>query len=95
MSEAPPPTEPNRPHGLPEVQWTFRRLYTYGLTLICLGLLAGIIHLLRTEPEPLLRIAYCLVGIIVLQQLFYTGGATLTDVWRLVSAVRNNRSDPR
>jgi hypothetical protein len=82
--------KPAAEHGLPEVTWLWRRVFTYAVTLACLGLLWFVIGKI-TEVHSLERIAWGLIGVVVLQILFYTGGATLTDIWRLVVVLRTRQ----
>lgn len=79
--------------GLPlaEVQWTWRRIYTYLVTAAACGLLAWIIHRL-TDPQALKAIGLALIAFMSLAQLFYLGGATITDLARLAAAVKAGAS---
>jgi hypothetical protein len=73
-----------------EVVWSWRRWFTFGLTLICCALVGLIVWRLQ-DPASLRLIALTLCGLIALLTLFYVGGATLTDIWRLVTAVKTTR----
>lgn len=75
---------------MPEIRWTFRRWFTYVASAVLAALLAFIIW--RTaDPKTLRDLGLALCALIALLQLLYLGGATLTDLWQLVSAVRTTR----
>lgn len=81
-----------RPLALPEIRWTWRRVYTYGLTVGGLVLLNDLIHLLAAAPpasvQPLLVIAMAVIVLIGAIGLVYLAGATVTDIRRLAVAIR-------
>ncbi len=82
---APPPEQ-----DLPEIQWLWRRVYTYGLTVILAALFGVIIW--RTKDAATLKLfGEILAGLIALQSLLYLAGATCTDITRLVKAVELHR----
>lgn len=90
MSDAP---DPRFPVGteLPEVNWLYRRLYSFGLTFAAAALV-GFVAARLTDVGALRAIALGALGVIVLTQLLYVGGATLYEIWQLVSAVRTKRT---
>lgn len=61
-------TDPQDP--LPEAHWTWRRAFTWGLTIICLILIAWIVRKLSTG-EHLAGVAYGLIGLIALFATYY------------------------
>ena len=81
------------PIALPEIRWTWRRAYTYGVTVGGLLLLNVIINLLVTATagavQALLTIALALIVLIGVVGLVYLAGATVTDIRRLAVAVRD------
>ncbi len=75
---------------LPEVRWTFRRYYSYGLTVLLAGLVGLVIW--RTEdPRALMWLGLSLVAVIAIVALLYLAGATATDITRLTAAVRGDQ----
>jgi hypothetical protein len=83
------PPAPLSAAELPEVTWLWRRFYTYALTLLLCALVGFVIHQLaidaRVAAAALERLGYGLLVLIALLILFYLGGATLTDIMRLVA----------
>jgi hypothetical protein len=75
------------PLQLAEVRWTWRRVFSIGLTVALLGLLVLVITRL-SDPGALKAIALALAALIGLVALLYIAGATTTDVARLVAAAR-------
>jgi len=76
---------------LPEIRWTYRRWYTYGLTVIASALLACIIWRLH-DPRALMWLGLALCAVIVLLALSYLYGATVTDVAQLTAAARTGQA---
>lgn len=85
-----PPAAAATVQPTPEHGWLWRRLYTFLVTTALLGLMTRVV-LQLDDPTALRAIALQLAGLLALTQLLYMGGATLTDIWRLVSAVRTTR----
>lgn len=81
----------DKPVILPEVRWTYRRWYTYGLTVVAAVLVACIIFRLD-DPRALMWLGLALCGVIVLLALSYLFGATATDVVRLTAAARGGQA---
>ncbi|HVY32838.1 MAG TPA: hypothetical protein VG960_00330 [Caulobacteraceae bacterium] len=90
---APPP--PLSAAELPEVQWLWRRWFTYVLTVLLCLIVAQVI---RTLPDRQLtpaaasaleHLGLSALALIALLILFYLGGATLTDLQRLVALARD------
>lgn len=83
---------------LQEVQWLWRRLWSFAVTLIGLAVLAGIVWLLgqpglsATQAHALQAMGYVVAGLIAFVGLIYVGGATTYEIWQLVSAVRIDRA---
>lgn len=75
------------PLQLAEVRWTWRRIFSIGLTVALVGLLVLVITRL-SDPGALKAIALALAGLIGLVALLYIAGATTTDVARLIAAAR-------
>jgi hypothetical protein len=78
------------PVALPEVTWTYRRVYVYGRAIIFSALLAYLITKIADEGT-LRTIALCLLGLKLVDAVLYMCGATATDITRLVKAVRPGR----
>lgn len=74
----------------PERGWLWRRLFSFALAAALLVLVYSVIRRL-TDASALRAVALALLLELALVQLLYMGGATLTDIWRLVSAVRTTR----
>ena len=70
--------------------WMWRRLFSWALATAMVALLAVIV-LRLSDPRALQAVALMVCGELALVVLFYMGGATLTDIWRLISAVRTTR----
>lgn len=83
----------DKPIVLPEIQWTYRRWYTYGLTAAAVALIACIIFRLD-DPTALKWLGLALCAVIVLLALSYLYGATVTDVARLTAAARSGQAPP-
>lgn len=73
--------------ALAEVQWTWRRVFAMGRGLVIAALLFAIVRAIG-DPATLKVIALALIGSDVLSALLYMAGATVTDVMRLVVAVK-------
>lgn len=74
----------------PERGWLYRRLFSFLSSAALLFLLWEVIKRMEGSAE-LKFVATLLAGLLALDRLLYLGGATLTDIWRLVSAVRTTR----
>ena len=74
----------------PENGWLWRRLYAFLLSTAMVVVMALIVSRLE-DPAALRQAFYTAAGVLVLTLMFYMGGATLTDIWRLISAVRTTR----
>jgi predicted membrane channel-forming protein YqfA (hemolysin III family) len=72
---------------LPEIQWTFRRGYTYVLTAVLALGVAGIVWKLD-DPVALRWLGLALCALIALLAVLYLAGATVTDLARLAAAAR-------
>jgi hypothetical protein len=70
-----------------EVRWLFRRLYTYGATLLNSAGVGAIVWRLH-DPAALKWIALALVGANVVLATLYLAGATVTDWAKLAAAAR-------
>ncbi len=81
------------PVALPEVTWTYRRVFAYGRTIIFSALLAYLCVKIRDEGT-LRTIALSLLGLKLVDALLYMCGATATDITRLFKAVRYGRRPP-
>lgn len=79
------------PLQLAEVQWTWRRWFTYVLTAVLAALVAYLISRLD-DPGALKAVGLALCGLIGLGQLLYMAGAVVTDLARLAAAVRAGKS---
>jgi len=55
----------------PDKRRALRSIVQAVVALVIVGLVAWIIHLLRTEPEPLYKIALALIGIVFAGTVFY------------------------
>ncbi|MCY1648164.1 hypothetical protein OVA11_14160 [Caulobacter sp. SL161] len=82
----------------PEVRWTWRRVYSYGQSVIYSLLLAAIIVKLPTAAasagSPLMWIGLAIVGAQVIVGLLYLAGATATDIARVTAAARAGAAPP-
>ena len=74
-----------------EIKWFWRRVLTFGLIVVCLGLLTTIVCRL-TNPDALKWIALGLIGVISLAHVIYLTGSTSTDVARLIAAARSGET---
>lgn len=83
---------------LPEVRWTYRRLFAFLRTALFCVLLAIIIYKLPTAAtpaaSPMKWLALALVGALVVDGLLYMAGATATDITRLTAAARSGQAPP-
>lgn len=77
---------------LPEVRWTWRRVYAFGRTVIYAALIGFIIWKLPTAAasagKPLQWLGLALVATSTIDALLYMAGATATDITRLTAAAR-------
>lgn len=80
------------PFVVPEVSWTYRRIFTYAVLLISHAILLYTVHRL-IEARPLLIIAVLLIAENVAMGLVYLAGATVTDLRKLTVAVRGHQSE--
>ena len=77
---------------LPDTSWTFRRLLIFLVAIVCLFLTWQVLG--RVSDVVTLRmIARYSLGLVALCLFLYVGGASATDVVRLVSAVRTTRKE--
>ncbi|MFN3858404.1 MAG: hypothetical protein ACK4RV_11720 [Caulobacter sp.] len=75
----------SEPLRLPEIQWTWRRIFTYVATLLsCVGIGWAIAKI--DSAEDLRCVALALVGLQALLAVLYLTGATVTDLARLAAA---------
>ena len=70
-----------------EVRWLWRRIYTYGATLLNSAGVAGVVWRLH-DAQALKWIALALVGANVVLATLYLAGATVTDWAKLAHAAR-------
>lgn len=90
---APPP--PLSAAELPEVTWGWRRSFTFALTAVLCGLVGFVISQLARgtlqdhAAQGLEHVGWGCLVLIALLVLFYLGGATLTDIQRLVALARD------
>lgn len=96
MTDAPQPLTQPTPR-LQEVQWFYRRLWSYGVTVLSLVIVAGIVWALGmvslgdAAASALQGIAYALIGLTVFVGLIYVVGATAYEVIQLVQAASVDR----
>lgn len=82
------------PPRLQEINWRYRRFFSFGLTLLSLTLLAGIIWSLgnlqlgQGAVAALTGIAYALIVLIAAVMLIYVGGATTYELVQLAQAAK-------
>lgn len=74
-------TDPQDP--LPEASWTFRRWFTYAVTLIALILIGWIVAKL-TEGVHLAGVAYGLIGLVALFATYYLIAPSAEHVVKLL-----------
>lgn len=79
---------------LPEQDWTWRRTYTYGLTLITCGfLLYALISLHRLDaPDHIYVIAKLLIGVIAMMATYYMVAPSAEQIVHLIQAARTLRA---
>lgn len=70
-----------------EVRWLWRRIYTYGATLLNCAVVGAVVWRLH-DPAALKWIALALVGSNVALATLYLAGATVTDWAKLAAAAR-------
>jgi hypothetical protein len=73
---------------LVEVRWLWRRIYTYGATLLNSAGVAGVVWRLH-DAQALKWIALALIGANVVLATLYLAGATVTDWAKLAHAARS------
>ncbi|WP_143754960.1 hypothetical protein [Caulobacter sp. BP25] len=83
---------------LPEVRWTWRRVFAFGRTLIYAALIGVVIWRLPTAAasagKPLQWLGLALVATSTIDALLYMAGATVTDITRLTAAARSGQAPP-
>lgn len=84
--------EHGQPSELPEPKYLWRRVFSMAATVLTDALLLVIV--LRTKDPDVLK-PVAIGGLIynLTVACFYIGGATMTDIWRVVSAVRTSRTE--
>ena len=68
---------------LPEAHWTFRRIFTYVVTLLSLAGVAWIIHKL-SDGGHLVGIGYALVGLCALMATYYLIAPAAEHIVRII-----------
>ena len=76
---------------LPEVQWQFRRYFSFGLTALAASGL-GLIIWKVDDAQVLRTLGLTLAALIALQAVLYMLGPTAVDLARLAAAVKGARS---
>ena len=71
---------------LPEGQWFFRRVYTWSLTAILLGMLGFIVW--RMPPALLQLVSLWLIGLIALVVTYYLLAPSAPELARLIGELR-------
>jgi len=84
--------EHGSPSQLPEPAFVWRRWFAMAGTVLGDALL-GVLIWRTTDPVVLRWLSLALVSYNALLAAFYMGGATLTDIWKLISAVRTSRTE--
>lgn len=75
---------------LPEAQWTFRRWFTYGVTIASLAGVGWIISKL-SDGSHLAGIAYSLIGLAALLATYYLIAPSAEHVVRLLGELKKGR----
>jgi hypothetical protein len=83
---------------LPEGQWFYRRVYTWSLTAILLGMLGFIVW--RMPPALLQLVSLWLIGLIALVVTYYLLAPSAPELARLIAELRtrftiNRSGDPQ
>lgn len=79
---------------LKEIEWLWRRWWSFGVTVVALAIVAFIVWSLRgigmtdAQAVALQHIAYGLIGTVVFVGLIYVVGATAYELTQLVQAAR-------
>lgn len=79
---------------LVEVQWWWRRIWSFLVTIVSLGIVAFIVWSLRgpdlgaAQAAALQGVAYALIGVVVFVGLIYVVGATAYELVQLVQAAK-------
>ena len=90
MTDALTPPTPR----LQEVQWFWRRWWSFGVTVIALAIVAAIVWSLRStgitdaQAAALQGVAFALIGTVVFVGLIYVVGATAYELVQLVQAAK-------
>lgn len=71
---------------LPEGQWLFRRIFTWSLTVVLLGLLGWIIW--RMPADGLQLVALWLIGLIALVVTYYLLAPSAAELARIFAEIR-------
>ena len=79
---------------LKEIEWLWRRWWSFGVTVVALAIVAFIVWSLRgvgmtdAQAIALQHIAYGLIGTVVFVGMIYVVGATAYELTQLVQAAR-------
>ena len=79
---------------LKEIEWLWRRWWSFGVTVVALAIVAFIVWSLRgvgmsdAQAIALQHIAYGLIGVVFFVGLIYVVGATAYELTQLVQAAR-------
>lgn len=82
---------------LQEVQWFWRRLWSYGVTVLALAIVTvivwalGWVSLSDAAAHALQGVAYALIGLTVFVGLVYVVGATAYEIIQLIQAASVDR----
>lgn len=74
-----------------EVRWLWRRVYTYGATVMNTAGLAGVVWRLD-DPAALKWLGLALIGANIVLATLYLAGATVTDWAKLAAAGRGGET---
>lgn len=79
---------------LREINWLWRRLWSFGVTIIALAIVAGVVwsirepHLGSAQAIALQHVAYGLIVTVIFVGLIYVVGATTYELAQLIEARR-------